>query len=93
MQKIKPVGQKLIVFPLPFNEEGVKTDGGIVVMDMQLSHAEVMEVSDELKDVYSVGDTIIIPVETGTAIHYQKKSCVWISANIDVWGILTKEEK
>ena len=91
MQKIKPVGQRLIVFPLP--DEETITDANIVVMDMQLTKGELVGVSDELKDVYSVGDTVIFPKETGLSIHYKKKSCLWLNNQTDIWGIVTEDKE
>lgn len=90
MQTIKPVGQKLIVFPLKSQE--TEMEAGIVVSDLQLQRGEVIEVSDELKDLYSAGDTIIFPINSGTSCpNYKGKMCLWITSNIDVWGIVTEE--
>lgn len=98
MQKIKPVGAQLIVFPLP--KEETKTDGGIVAFDYEMTRAEIVEVSDEWTDRYKKGDTVLFPESEsiGKSIHYEKRNCLWISGKPfddggDVWGILTKEEK
>lgn len=91
MTTIKPEGAMLIVFPLP-KEESV-TDGGITVTEYKMIRAEVMEVSDAWSDRYAKGDIVIFPEEDGIgkSIHYQKKSCLWISGKSfgdggDVWA-------
>ena len=91
MQKITPVGQKLIVFPLP--KETLTTENNIVVMDNELDNGEIIEVSDELKDLYKPGDVVIYPSGAGLTIHYNKKACLWITSNLDIWGILTDEKE
>jgi len=92
MQVIKPVGQKLIVHELP--QETTETESGILVMDMQLTSGVIEEVSDELSDVYNVGDVVIFPKETGIALpHYKKKTCLWLDAKNDIWGIVTENKE
>ena len=92
MQVIKPVGQKLIVHELP--QETTETESGILVMDLQLTNGEIVEVSDELSEVYKVGDVVIFPKETGIALpHYKKKTCLWLNAQTDVWGVVTENKE
>lgn len=99
MQKIKPEGSMLIVFPLP-KEESV-TEGGIVAQDFELVRASVVEVSDDYADKYKVDDIVLFASSDGVgkSIHYQKKSCLWINGkpfsegNGDVWGIEIKDKK
>lgn len=97
MQKIKPEGSMLIVFPLPKEEK--ETDAGIITQDFELTKAEVLEVSDEWSDRISRGDIVLFPDSDGTghSIHYQKKACLWINAKSfsdggDLWGILTETD-
>lgn len=90
MEKITPVGQKLIVFPLETEE--VESGGGIVIRDINLQRGKVMEVSEELSGVYSEGDIVIFPKNTGISCpNYKGKQCLWITNNTDVWGIVTEE--
>ena len=92
MQKITPVGQKLIVFPLP--QETITTENNIVVMENELDRGEVVEVSDELKDLYPIGSIVTYPSGEGLTLpHYKKKTCLWLTANLDIWGILTDEKE
>jgi co-chaperonin GroES (HSP10) len=58
--QIKPVGQKLLVKPLAATEE--KLDSGILlsaVNNAELEKATVLAVSDPLKGVYNVGETVL----------------------------------
>lgn len=90
MEQIKPVGQKLIVLPL--DTEETEAGGGIIVRDINLQRGKIVEVSDELEGVYEVGDIVIFPKSTGISCpNYQGKSCLWITSNIDVWGIVKEQ--
>lgn len=93
MQKIKPEGSMLIVFPLPKEES--QTEGGITVMDFALLRGEILEVSDEWSGKYKKGDVVLFPDSEGVGktIHYQKRSCLWLngkaySENGDIWGTI-----
>jgi co-chaperonin GroES (HSP10) len=89
MIKIKPEGAMLIVLPLPKEEK--ETDSGITVMDFALLRGEILEVSDEWADKYKPGEVVLFAETAGKTLHYQKKSCLWISGipyteNGDVWA-------
>lgn len=91
MQKITPVGQRLILFQLP--KEDSVGEAGIIAMDAMLAKGEIVEVSDELKEIYKVGDILMFPEDAGYSLpHYKKKNCLWLSTN-DIWGILTDEKE
>lgn len=77
MIKLKPQGVKLIVHPI--EKENFKTEGGLEIVQMDLQEGDVMEVSDELKDIYAVGDIVLYPKGAGLGVMYQKKSCVFLS--------------
>lgn len=96
MKRIKPEGAMLIVFPLPKEES--TTEAGIIAQDFALVRSEVIEVSDEWSDRIKKGDIVLFPDSDGVgkSIHYQKKSCFWVSAKAfgeggDLFGIEIKE--
>lgn len=92
MQIIEPVGQTLIVEPLKGQE--TELDSGIVVSDIQLQRGKVRAVSDELKDKYELGDTVIFPENSGITVQHEGKSCLWIKPMIlDYIGIVTDKPK
>lgn len=90
---IKPVGNKLIVLELP--EEDYVSDGGIGIVNLTLSKAVVIEVSDYLKDVYKQGDKIIFPKGSGNEMPYKGKPHKFINGQQfpqgDVWAIVTED--
>lgn len=94
MKKIKPNGSKLIVHPLPSKE--TTTEGGMVVMDLELEEGEVVEVSNEYSDRYKEGDIVLYPKGAGISLpNYKKKNCLWLNGQApdqggDVWGIVTE---
>ena len=92
--KIKPYGNRLIVSPLPSEEE--TTDGGVLINDYQLEKAEVIEVSNYLKELFNVGDIVLYPKGSGIAKQYKNKSCLFVNAQEfpqgDVIGIITDDE-
>jgi len=77
MIKLKPQGAKLIVHPI--EKETFKTESGLEIVQLDLQEGEVMEVSDELKEIYKVGDIVLYPKGAGLGIMYQKKSCLFLS--------------
>lgn len=83
--KIKPQGKKVIALPL--KTENFVTDKGIEIVAQKLSEAKILEVSDELKDVYSVGDIVLFPTGAGVGIFYKKEHCIFLR-NDEIWGIV-----
>jgi co-chaperonin GroES (HSP10) len=58
--QIKPVGQKLLVAPLPPTEE--TTDGGIVlsaVNNAELTKGTILAVSPPLEGIYKEGEVVL----------------------------------
>lgn len=85
MQKIEPVGAFLIVKPLKMDE--TKTEGGIIAMDLELEKGQVLEVSNEWSDRYSIGDIILYPKDSGLTLpHYKKQNCLWINGKASTDG-------
>jgi hypothetical protein len=91
--KLKPVGTKLLVFPL--ETKNYVTDTNIELIQTELARAEVMEVSDELSNIYNVGDVVMLPESVGTLQIYNGKKCLWINGmgfpNGDVWAIVNEK--
>jgi hypothetical protein len=85
--KIKPQGKKLIALPL--KTENFVTKHGLEIVDTVLAYAKVVEVSDELSDVYTVGDIIQHPVGSGVGIFYNKEHSLYIRQD-EIWGIVTE---
>lgn len=95
MIKITPVGTKIIVHPLPM--ETTQTDGGIIAVDFTLERAEVVEVSADLKNIYSIGDIVLYPEGSGETLpNYKKKNCKWLDGRGfpegQIWGLETEEK-
>ncbi len=90
--KLKPVGSKLLVLPL--ETENYVTESKIELVEAELERAKVMEVSDELSDVYKVGDVVLYPKKLGSLQIYNGKKCLWINGagypSGDVWAIESK---
>lgn len=85
--KIKPQGKKLIALPL--KTSNFVTQGGIEIVETKLSEAKIVEVSDELKDVYNVGDTILYPTGNGEGIFYNKEHHLFLKQDL-IWGIVSE---
>jgi co-chaperonin GroES (HSP10) len=77
MIKLKPQGVKIIVHPIEI--ENYKTETGIEVVQLDLQEGEVVEVSDELKDIYKKGDIVLYSKGSGLGVVYQKKNCIFLS--------------
>ena len=98
MQRIEPIGARLIVKPLKKEDEIL--DSGIIVLDEQLATGEVIEVGDEYADKYNVGDIVIFPKEAGLNLYHYKKNaaCLFLNGKAasdggDIYGILTEEKE
>lgn len=93
---IRPVGRKLLVMPLPHEEETMPS--GIIMPETamaDLSRGEVIEVSEEIKHLYKPGDIILFPSKAGIgqlvngAIHF------WLDSRPEteqIWGIVIPEK-
>jgi len=76
-KSIKPLGDNLLVFPLP--KEPHTTDSGIQLVDTTIAKAKVMEVSEQLKDVYKKGDIVIYAENAGISQYYKQQNCLWLN--------------
>ena len=77
MKKLRPIGENLLVFPLP--KETHTTEAGIKITDTTIAKAKVLEVSEEYKDVYTVGDIILYAENAGISQYYKQKNCLWLN--------------
>ena len=73
-QSIKPVGYKLLVLPL--EEKNYVTKGNIELVDNQLMCGKVIEVGEETKDIYSIGDVVIFPKNSGEYSDFPLDQCL-----------------
>ena len=89
MKSYRPQGNRLLV--LPSDKKHHETEGAIIAVDHQLSEATVVEVGVEVKDIYTKGDTIIIPQRAGVSQFHNGKTHLWIN-NSDVWAIVTEDK-
>lgn len=91
-QSIKPVGHKILVLPL--EEKNHVTKGNIELVDNQLMCGKVVEVGEETKAIYSIGDTVIFPKHSGVTQYYNGEHHLWLNGigapNGDIWGIETE---
>lgn len=87
MKKIIPMNEKLIVSPITIDYK--RTDGGIDVSS-DLAEGIVVEVSQDLSQLYKIDDHILYPIEAGKTQYYKGKSCLWIEA-ILIWGIVEED--
>ena len=78
MKKITPLGKNILVLPL--SKESHTTEGGIHISDTSIAKAKVMEVSDELKDVYKKNDIVIYAENAGISQYYKQQQCLWLNA-------------
>ena len=88
---VKPVGTKILVFILPKTEE--QLDSGIIIPDSanaDLREGLVVEVSDTVSEVYSIGDTVLYPYGKGTGQVFDGKAYLWLNTEPhmeEIWGI------
>lgn len=78
MKKITPIGENLLVLPLP--KENIQSDGGMIMVDNTLTKGKVMEVSDDYVDIFKKGDIVIYPENAGFHQYYKNQNCIWINA-------------
>lgn len=89
---ITPVGAKLLVRPLPKEDEVL--DSGIImpgVANANLMRGEVVAVSSQIKELYKIGDVVLYPEKKGTAQVINQVAHLWLDTepNLnEVWGII-----
>lgn len=85
---IIPVGTKLIVEPLDKEEE--KSEGGLTLINSNLSEGKVVAVSDQIKDFYKEGDIVLYPSKKGVVEPVNGKIYHWLDSNVnleEIWGL------
>jgi co-chaperonin GroES (HSP10) len=92
---LKPVGNKIIV--LPIQTEHFKTESGLTVVQSELTEGKIVEMSDDFKGVYNIGDTILYPKNAGNGIFYNGEAHVFLNGTGapqgDVWAIISSDHK
>jgi len=93
MKKLKPMGNRLLVYVS--ETKNFVTESKIELVELTLQEVTVAEVSDELKDIYKVNDTLLISQRAGISQFYNGKPHLWISGasfpNGDVWCIVNEK--
>lgn len=88
--KLIPQGTKLLVLPL--STENKKSEGGLEIVNTELSEGEVVEISKELSEIYKKGDVVLYQKGTGVSQMYKHKPHLWIDGkgapHGDVWSIV-----
>lgn len=87
----KPVGNKLIVLPLERKDVNL---GNIIMpgtVQQPLSEGRVMAVSDEIQDLYSVGEVLIFPTNSGTG-HMIEGVTYLVMQATEIWMINLRPE-
>lgn len=93
-KKIQPMASKILVLPL--KTDRAISSGGIEIVDFTLSRGEIIEIGDDVKNIYKKGDIIIFPEASAkNTEQYQGKNMVWLDGrghpNGDCWGIEYEE--
>ena len=78
MEKIEAIGFNLLVLPKS-EEEHHKTEGGIFTVDQTLTEGLIVSVSEEMKDIYKEGETVIYSKNAGIGQMYNKIPHVWLN--------------
>ena len=80
MDKITPLGANILVLPKE-DESNYKTESGIEIVNNTLEQGTVVEVSEEFKHIYKVGETVIFSKGSGVGQMYNTKSHIWLNGN------------
>lgn len=89
-----PVGTKLIVHPLPKKDEELAS--GIIVSsaaNAELLEGEVVAVSQQIANLYSVGDVVLYNARKGVGQIFNGKAYLWLDSEThreEIWGIKNK---
>ena len=95
----KPVGYRILV--LQTERKNAETEGGLELVNNTLAEGTVVEVSELLKGLYKVGDTVYFPPTAGVEYPYKGKVHKILigteQPSGDVWGVevneITPEDK
>lgn len=93
MIKLQPQGTKLIVHPIPM--ENFVTESNLEIVNLDLDMGEVMEVPNELAEIYNIGDKVLFSKGAGMSISYDRKPCLFLDGrgapNGDIIAIVINE--
>ena len=91
--QVQPVGNKIIVYPLPKKEEELAS--GIVVatsVNAELLEGEIVAVFPQIQsDLYKVGDVVLYNARKGVGQFMNGKPYLWLDTQThleEVWGIV-----
>lgn len=76
MIKLQPQGTKLIVHEMPM--DNFVTEGNIEIANLELAMGEVLEVPNELAEIYAKGDKVLFSKGAGMTIPYDRKPCLFL---------------
>ncbi len=94
--KLEPMGRKILVLPQPMSE--YVSTGGIVIANTNLIIGKIVELSQEFKDIYEVGDIVLYPEGAGTSQPYKGEVHWWLNGdgagnmNGDIWSKITEDK-
>lgn len=90
---LQPLGSKILISPR--EKTNHKTEAGIEIIQNELAEGTIIEVSEEYKQFFAIGDVILYSMSAGNGEYYNGKSCMWIDGRSvdrggDVWAVLKK---
>lgn len=85
--RIEPIGKRILVSPVPM--DNYKTESGIDIPNTDLCKGVIVEVSNDLKELYFVDEFVLYPEGSGQSQYYKNKSCVWLNTDTEIWGKIT----
>lgn len=83
----RPVGNRLLVLPLPKTEKehkGIKIPASA---NNDLTEGEVIAISEDVSNLFNVGDILLFPSGSGIGQWYNGKIYLWLQAN-EVWAVI-----
>lgn len=89
-----PVGNKLLVEPLPKKEEKINNIVIAESVNANLLEGKVAAVSKQIKDLYKVGDVVLYVEGKGVGQPIAGKYYVWLDADVnkeEIYGIVTEK--
>lgn len=93
MIKLQPQGTKLIVHPIPM--DNFITETNIEIVNLELAMGEILEVPNELAEIYTKGDKVLFSKGAGMTIPYDRKPCLFLDGRGqpfgDILAIVTNE--
>lgn len=89
MNKITPLGSRILVAPLPKATFVTETS---IQLTESLERGKVMEVSPEISNLYKKGDIVMFSEGAGIGQYYKQQQCLWLDGSRDIWGIIEEEK-